>query len=83
MYLKRNKITKQCVNMTEVNSKVSENASFTSISPEKTGRRKKKPNLFRQISNVLTSFSGRNVTALSFTRKKNEIMPAIHSLSRV
>lgn len=69
--------------MTEVNSTVSENASFTSVSPEKTGRRKKKCNLLQQISNILTSFSGRNVTALSFMRKKNEITPAIHSLSRV
>lgn len=69
--------------MTEVNSTVSENASFTSVSPEKTGRRKKKCNLLQQISNILTSFSGRNATSLSFTRKKNEITPAIHSLSRV
>lgn len=42
MYLKR---TKQCVNMTGDNSRVSENASFTFVSPEKSGGRKKKCNL--------------------------------------
>lgn len=34
MCLKRNKITKQCLKKTKVNSRVSENASFTLASPE-------------------------------------------------
>lgn len=65
MCLKRNKITKQCLKKTKVNSRVSENASFRLASPENLEEGK-----ISVIYYILTSFGSRNDPALSFTRQK-------------
>lgn len=93
MYLKTKKIINQCINMTEVNSRVSENANLRCLSPNKSRRiqsaifySKLREAIFHlHVSNRLISLSGRENAALCSTRgkKKKEKGPTIYSFSRV